>query len=96
MPIRLRLITSIQRRSRKADSLTRRASFAMRPYSAYISRGLTCSMTPESEYYIKYYRSYRRCELASPMTEVDRLGEKEEKLRSERLTLKAKVLRLRK
>jgi hypothetical protein len=30
------------------------------------------------------------------MAEVDRLGEKEEKLRSERLALEAKVLRLRK
>jgi hypothetical protein len=30
------------------------------------------------------------------MAEVDRLGKKEEKLRSERLVLEAKVLRLRK
>jgi hypothetical protein len=30
------------------------------------------------------------------MAEVDRLGEKEEKLRSERLALETKVLRLRK
>jgi hypothetical protein len=30
------------------------------------------------------------------MAEVDRLGEKEEKLRSERLALEVKVLRLRK
>jgi hypothetical protein len=68
----------------------------MRPYSAYISRGLTYSITLESEYYIECYRSYRRCELALPIAEVDRLDKKEKKLRSERLTLEAKVLRLRK
>jgi hypothetical protein len=96
MPIRPRLITSTQRRSRKADSLTRRVSFAIRSCSAYISRGLTYSVTPESKHCIECYRSYYRYELALLIAEVDRLGKKEKKLRSERLTLKAKVLRLRK
>src|SRR5450432_156415 len=68
----------------------------MRPYSACVSRGLICSVTSKLEYYVKCYRSHRRYELASPIAEVDRLGEKEEKLRSERLALEAKVLRLRK
>jgi hypothetical protein len=68
----------------------------MRPYSACVSRGLTCLVTPELEHYIECYRSYRRYKLASPIAEVDRLGEKEEKLRSERLALEVKVLRLRK
>jgi hypothetical protein len=68
----------------------------MRPYSACVSRDLTCLVTPELEHCIECYRSYRRCELASPIAEVDRLSEKEEKLRSERLALEVKVLRLRK
>jgi hypothetical protein len=96
MPVRPRSITSTQRRYRKADSFERRTAFAMRPCSACVSRGLTCLVTADSEHCVECYRSHRRCELTSPMAEVDRLGEKEEKLRSEALALESKVLRLRK
>jgi hypothetical protein len=96
MPVRPRFITSTQRRHRKADSFKRRTTFAIRPYSACVSRGLTYLVTTDSEHCVECYRSHRRCKLASPIAEVNRLGEKEEKLRSEALALESKVLRLRK
>jgi hypothetical protein len=68
----------------------------MRPYSAYISRSLVCSVSHASDYYVEYFRTYRRCELASPIDEVDRLLTKKEKLRDQALEAEAKALRLRK
>jgi hypothetical protein len=87
--------SSTVRRSRKADSLLRASYLAIRPYSSYASRGLTCSITDAFDFCVECYRSHRRCELASPMAEVKRLASQKAKLEEQILEAKAKALRLR-
>jgi hypothetical protein len=53
----------------------------MRPYSAYISRHILYFISEASDSYVEYNRTYRRCELASPIAEVERLASKAEDLR---------------
>jgi hypothetical protein len=53
-------------------------------------------MSEASDSCVKYSRAYRRCELASPMAEVERLASKIEDLREQALEAERKALRLRK
>jgi hypothetical protein len=86
---------STVRRSRKADSLQRVSSLAIRPCSFCVSRGLICSVTDAFDFCVECYRSHRRCELASPMAEVKRLASQKAKLEEQILEAEAKALRLR-
>jgi hypothetical protein len=53
----------------------------MRPYSACVSRYILYSIFEAFDSCVKYNRTYRRCELAFPMAEVERLVFKAEDLR---------------
>jgi hypothetical protein len=68
----------------------------MRPCSACVSRNILYSMSEVSDSCVEYYRTHRRCKLASPMAEVERLAFKAEDLREQALEAERKTLRLRK
>jgi hypothetical protein len=53
----------------------------MRFYSAYIFRNILYSVSEAFDYYIEYYRTYRRYKLVSPITKIKRLAGKAEALR---------------
>jgi hypothetical protein len=73
-----RLTNSTQRRYVRFDILKRCAWVVMRPCSACVSRRILCQMSEASDHYIEYYRTHRKCELASPIAEVERLSLKAE------------------
>jgi hypothetical protein len=83
-------------RFRKADLLLRRGRFAMRACSHCSSRNLLYIVFETSEHCAECYRIHRRCELASPMAEVERLAFKAEKFREQRIEAETKAIRLRK
>jgi hypothetical protein len=95
-----RLINSTQRRHVRSDILKRCAWAVMRPCSACVSRRILCQMSEASDHCVECYRTHRKCELASPMAEVERLSSKAEALREQRLEViieaQRKALRLRK
>jgi hypothetical protein len=51
MPVRVRALNSSARRYNRADRLLVKGTFAIRPYSAYISRGLLYVVSPLDERY---------------------------------------------
>jgi hypothetical protein len=53
----------------------------MRPCAYYVSRNILYFISEASDYYIEYYRTYRRYKLASPIAEIERLAIKAEALR---------------
>jgi hypothetical protein len=76
-----RLTNSTQRRNNRSEFLIKYAWFVIRPYSACVFRHILYSMSEASDSYVEYNRTHRRCELASPMAEVERLASKTEDLR---------------
>jgi hypothetical protein len=68
----------------------------IRPCAYCVFYYILCSVSEASDYYIKYYRTHRRCELVSFIAEVERLIIKAEVLRKQRLEAKRKAIRLRK
>jgi hypothetical protein len=67
----------------------------MRACSYCVSRSALCVLSPGSEHCEQCVRSNRRCELAAPVVEMERLADRDEKLSKEVLELEAKALRLR-
>jgi hypothetical protein len=68
----------------------------MRPCTSCTSQGVLCVLSPRDERCEQCYRFNRRCDLASPWAEDDRLQRKEEELREQRLEAEMKAARLRK
>ena|ERR1700722_8380053 len=95
MPRAAASCTSFLRRQRRADLILRIGHFAMRACSFCTSRNALCIISPGAEHCEQCTRANRRCELAAPTAEMERLADKDEKLSKEVLELEAKALRLR-
>ena len=76
--------------------MTRSRRVKIRIYQSYISRGLTCTVIPESQRCSECEKSNRSCELASPIKELDKHSSVVNKLDEELLELEMKKARLRK
>jgi hypothetical protein len=96
MPARKRLSSSTARRHKLADRILSEGTLTMRPCSSCVSTGTLCVVSPRDERCEQCYRANRSCDLASPWAEDDRLKQKEETLREQRLKTEADAIRLRK
>jgi hypothetical protein len=96
MPSKKRPGSSTHRRHNFADRILLEGFIAMRPCAACVSSGALCVLSSRDERCEQCYRFNRSCELASPWAEDDRLKQKEEKLREERLKAESEAVRLRK
>jgi hypothetical protein len=96
MPRAVVLRNSTFRRYRNADKLLATGVISMRPCAHCIRFSLLCVLSPFSEKCEQCYRFNRPCDLATSWSEVDRLLEKRDKLREERLAAEVKAIRLRK
>jgi uncharacterized protein YlxW (UPF0749 family) len=91
-----RLSSSTQRRHRLADKILCLGTIAMRPCVLCTRLGVLCVTSTAHESCEQCLRSTRRCDLASPLAEVERIFKKTEKLQAEALEAEAKAHRLRK
>jgi chromosome segregation ATPase len=66
----------------------------MRPCAHCVSRNVLCVMAAGCEHCEQCYRSNRRCELAPPCAEIERLSAKGEELSKQALELETKSLRI--
>jgi hypothetical protein len=96
MPRAVVFRNSTFRRYRNADKLLATGVIFMRPCVHYVRSSLLCVLSPSFEKCEQCYRFNRPCDLATSWFEVDRLFEKRDKLREERLAAKVKIIRLRK
>ena len=96
MPRAVSSRTSTLRRHRQADKILSIGVFAMRSCAHCVSSNSLCILSDISEKCEQCHRFNRPCDLAAPWAEVDRLLERRDKLREERLAAEAKAIRLRK
>jgi hypothetical protein len=96
MPRPVVLRNSTFRRYRNADKLLATGVISMRPCAHCLRSSLLYVLSSHSEKCEQCYRFNRPCDLATPWSEIDRLLEKRDKLRVERLAAEAKAIRLRK
>jgi hypothetical protein len=90
-----RKTSSTQRRAKRADFLLSAGTVTMRPCASCTSLGRICILSSHDERCEECFRHQRRCDLASPWAEVERLSKQSEKLQTEALEAEAKAVRLR-
>lgn len=96
MPSHKKITSSSLRRSSQADRLLSSGVLVMRPCSQCLAAGVLCILSPRDEHCEQCYRHNRKCDLASPWAEDDRLQKQEEELRERRLRAESEAIRLRK
>jgi hypothetical protein len=85
--------SSTLRRLLKANRLLRTGHLAMRACAFCLSRNELCVVAAGCDHCEQCYRSNRRCELAPPCAEIERLFAKDEELSKQVLELETKSLR---
>jgi hypothetical protein len=96
MPRRVLKASSTVRRHIRADNILRFGFAAMRPCTACASRGVVCVTSSADERCEQCCRNQRKCDLASPWEEYEKIFKQKEELRERRLEAEMKAVRLRK
>jgi hypothetical protein len=91
-----RSTTSTYRRHAWADSKFRSGTLAMRSCSSCLRANALCVVSPSSPKCEQCVRHNRQCELASPVDQLDKLSEQENKLLDQITESEARTRRLRK
>lgn len=87
---------SVQHRQFHANLIFVRGLPAMRPYSYCTSRDFICVVSDASDYCERCYRANRRCELAPPTAEMERIMEQDRQMSEKLVEAESRAIRLRK
>jgi hypothetical protein len=91
-----RLFSNTQRYYRLADKILYLNTIAIRLYALYTRLNVLYVTLTAYKSCEQYLRSTRRCDLASPLAEVERIFKKTEKLQIKAFEAEVKIYRLRK